>query len=184
MRLQLRNLSTKLSEDLNGRFVHPSRSSTDEGKHRPPRCVHRLAAAPSARCAPDCQNSPLDQVRTSKAMRTKIRTQRPSTETKRSPTPSGGSYWLKSAKTRPNKEVEPDTDTDSEDSIDVESDGPISAQKVQRAATTTAEAAGTARSPRTSPSWKQLFFVGLSLHPLWHVPHITWLWPQVPNVWV
>ena len=157
--------------------------AADEGKHRPPRCVHpsplllRLGAHLTVKTR-------LYQVRTSKAMRTKIRTQRSSTETKRSPTPSGGSYWLKRAKARPNKEVEPDTDTDSEDSIDVESDGPISAQKVQRAATTTAEAAGTARSPRTSPSWKQLLFVGLSLHPLWHVPHITWLWPQVPNVWV
>ena len=109
----------------------------------------------------------LYQVRTSKAMRTKIRTQRPSTETKRSPTPSGGSYWLKSAKTRPNKEVEPDTDTDSEDSIDVERDGPISAHEALRAAT-----AGTAE-PRTSPSWKQLFLVSLSFHPLWPFPHIA-----------
>ena len=110
-------------------------------------------------------------------MRTKVRAQR--TETKRS---SGcWSRGLKSAKTRPNKEpqVEPDTDTDSEDSIDVERHGPISAQEAQRAAT-----AGTA-APRTSPSWKQLFLVGLSFHPLWHVPHIAWPWPQVPApVWV
>ena len=66
-------------------------------------------------------------------MRTKVRAQR--TETKRS---SGcWSRGLKSAKTRPNKEpqVEPDTDTDSEDSIDVERYGPISAQEAQRAAT-------------------------------------------------
>ena len=76
-------------------------------------------------------------------MRTKIRAQRPSTETK------------------PNKEVEPDTDTDSEDSIDVKRDGVISAQEA-RAATATTETAGAAepkpsraRRPRgsSSSSW-------------------------------
>ena len=56
-------------------------------------------------------------------MRTKIRAQRPSSEAK------------------PNKKVEPDTDTDSEDSIDVKRDGVISAQEA-RAATATTETAG------------------------------------------
>ena len=79
-------------------------------------------------------------------MRTKIRAQRPSTETK------------------PNKEVEPDTDMDSEDSIDVKRDGVISAQEA-RAATATTETAGAAE-PRTSPSWKQLFLVALCHYPL------------------
>ena len=110
---------------------------------------------------------PLNQVRTSKAMRTKVRAQRPSTETNRSSTSGCWSCGLKSAKTIPNKGVEPDTDTDSEDSIDVERDGPISAHEALRAAT-----AGTAE-PRTSPSWKQLFLVSLSFHPLWPFPHIA-----------
>ena len=95
-------------------------------------------------------------------MRTKIRAQRPSSETK------------------PNKKVEPDTDTDSEDSIDLDRDGVISAQE-SRATTATSKTAGAAE-PRTSPSWKQLVLLALCVHPLrplWprvRLPHIPCLW--------